>query len=288
MTEFSPAVCERIEYYIYALVDPRSKKVFYIGKGKGNRVFQHAQGVVKLMSLDENENEDTLKISTIKDILKEGLTPSYYILRHGISVDNIAVKHRKVAEKETEKEKKDALSEGIAFELESLLIDFLSSDLFVPGAELSNIQSGHDQKERGIKTVEEIQLLYDPEKADVRPEDGLILVLSINNTYPQYKNDPDGVYRATRGTWVIGDYERSRIKCVIGLYNGIVRGVFFPKIWNKDSEYVTDKGWTVRRWSFTKQEELTAEQQDLYDRTINKALEVRFGSGNPVTYLNKK
>jgi uncharacterized protein len=41
MTEFSQAVCERIGYYVYILKDPRNNLNFYVGKGKGNRIFQH-------------------------------------------------------------------------------------------------------------------------------------------------------------------------------------------------------------------------------------------------------
>ena len=30
-----------MDYYIYKLIDPRTGKPFYIGKGKGNRLHQH-------------------------------------------------------------------------------------------------------------------------------------------------------------------------------------------------------------------------------------------------------
>ena len=41
--EFKPSVKEALGYYVYALVDPRDNKIFYVGKGKGDRVFQHAE-----------------------------------------------------------------------------------------------------------------------------------------------------------------------------------------------------------------------------------------------------
>lgn len=34
---------EKHPYYVYCLVDPRNNQTFYIGKGKGNRIFAHRQ-----------------------------------------------------------------------------------------------------------------------------------------------------------------------------------------------------------------------------------------------------
>ena len=30
-------------YYVYRLIDPRTYQTFYVGKGKGDRVFQHVK-----------------------------------------------------------------------------------------------------------------------------------------------------------------------------------------------------------------------------------------------------
>lgn len=34
-------------YYVYELVDPRNNKVFYVGKGKGKRLFEHQKEALK-------------------------------------------------------------------------------------------------------------------------------------------------------------------------------------------------------------------------------------------------
>lgn len=284
MERFSNIVCERLQYYIYALIDPRDGKIFYIGKGSGNRVFDHARSAQQQMNISDGETKASLKISIINDIWRTlKVEPLYFILRHGISIDNIAVKNNT--------NNKANVSEGIAYELESLLIDFLTYPKFADVAKLSNIQSGYDQWQRGIRTVEEIEQLYNPQPVDIKPDDGLILVLSINKTYPQKKNQPDGVYQATRESWVLGRNEKKvdEIKCVLGVYNGIVRGAFFPDNW-KYVEYKTKKGRKGYRWSFEKikEEELDERQKDLYNRIIDKAITKSFGRGrNPVTYINK-
>ena len=41
MQRFTPKVIERLKYYVYVYIDPRNDRPFYIGKGKGNRVFAH-------------------------------------------------------------------------------------------------------------------------------------------------------------------------------------------------------------------------------------------------------
>lgn len=121
--EFSNAVCERIGYYVYILKDPRNDVIFYVGKGKGNRIFQHIQCALER----ETENH---KYNLIREIIDAGKEVEHFILRHG-------------------------LEEKLAFEIESTIIDLLGIE------NLTNSVKGHDTWERGLKTVDEVFQHYD-------------------------------------------------------------------------------------------------------------------------------
>jgi len=43
VSEFKKEVQDQLKYYVYRLIDPRNGETFYVGKGKGNRVFQHVR-----------------------------------------------------------------------------------------------------------------------------------------------------------------------------------------------------------------------------------------------------
>jgi hypothetical protein len=76
---FSPEVAEKLGYYVYLYMDPDTNEVFYVGKGKRNRAFDHLY--------DETDSNKVAKIQSIKNRGKE---PVIEILCHGLPDDETA------------------------------------------------------------------------------------------------------------------------------------------------------------------------------------------------------
>ena len=74
--KFSSKTIEALGSYVYVYSDPDTKKPFYVGKGKGNRVFQHLW--------DDSESE---KVQKIKEIIGRKKEPLIEILAHGLDED---------------------------------------------------------------------------------------------------------------------------------------------------------------------------------------------------------
>lgn len=125
---FSQSVIEQLGFYVYFLKDPRDDEIFYVGKGVGNRVFNHLACAVETDGATE-------KLARIRDISESGNQVIHYILRHG-------------------------LTEESAFEIEAALIDFVGMD------NLSNLQGGHYSSDYGLKTSDEISAMYEAVKLE--------------------------------------------------------------------------------------------------------------------------
>lgn len=123
---FPHEVSEAIGFYVYRLVDPRNAETFYIGKGKGNRVFQHAANTMH----SQTKEEGSLKIQRIREIQAEGLEVISIIHRYG-------------------------MEENVAFTVEAALIDAY------PG--LTNLVKGH-ASDYGIAAAQQILRRYAAEK----------------------------------------------------------------------------------------------------------------------------
>ena len=59
---FPSEVIKELNYYVYRLIDPRNGETFYVGKGKGNRVFEHLKTAIKNDDEVDLEEYEILKI----------------------------------------------------------------------------------------------------------------------------------------------------------------------------------------------------------------------------------
>ena len=124
---FPPEVSAKLATYVYRLIDPRNGETFYVGKGRGNRVFAHIRAEESIEG-DELDN----KLTRIREIRLSGLEVGHVIHRHG-------------------------MDDATAFEIEAALMDAY------PG--LTNIAGGYGAGDFGAMHALEIIHRYSAEPA---------------------------------------------------------------------------------------------------------------------------
>ncbi len=124
---FPPEVIKKLQTYVYRLIDPRTGETFYIGKGRGNRVFAHIRAE-RAVDGDELDN----KVTRIREIRLAGFEVAHVIHRHG-------------------------MDEATALEVESALMDAY------PG--LTNLAGGVGSAAVGAMHAKEIMKRYAAEAA---------------------------------------------------------------------------------------------------------------------------
>lgn len=204
MKSFSEKAIEALNgFYVYALVDPRNDKVFYVGKGTGNRVFSH-----EIESGKSRESEKK-KLQHIREIENCGYSVRRLIINWG-------------------------LTENEAFIAEATLINLLNR---MPDIQLTNEVSGYHVHES--LTTEEFELQYGAvplEKEDIKHS---ILVIKINKLYRRGMSDAE-LYDSVRGFWAasLKSIEARKVKYVFGVYNGLILGVYKPDAWHYGYEMI--------------------------------------------------
>ena len=238
---FSEEVRQKINYYVYRLIDPRNGETFYVGKGKNDRVFQHIREEINAVK-DQDSND--LKLRRIREIKGSGLKVIHIIHRHG-------------------------MDERTAMEVESALIDAF------PG--ITNVNQGID-RQRGVKSTEEIQRLYQASVADF--ENGKFILINVNKSFPNERN----LYDATRFAWRINEKKARRAEAVIAVQHGLIIGVFKAEDWlpaTRDNFPSMPKD-VQGRYGFRGKDVSENYQHLLYKRIPDKYS--RRGAQNPVRY----
>ena len=265
ISAFSEKALESLNgFYVYVLVDPRNNKVFYVGKGTGNRVFSHEIESEKASKFEKQ------KIRKIREIEKDGFFVQRVIVNWG-------------------------LSENEAFIAEATLINLLN---YIPSLQLTNEVSGHHIHES--LTVEEFELRYGA--IPLRMEDirHSILVIKINKLYRRGMSSAE-LYDTVRGLWnaSLKSIQSKKVEYVFGVYNGLIVAVYKPDEWHygyemidipqKDMLKPEDYERLKKRVYFVCKDYSVLDEDGYF--YLNKSianLKVNQSAQNPITYLSPK
>ena len=199
-----------LRYYVYALRDPRDGRVFYIGKGIGDRINAHAREAGK------DPESERAKLRMITAIESSGQRVELLFLRTGID------------------------DEATAFVVEQAVIDSFAAD----GHALTNLVRGHHSGAYGLSTLATMVARH---RADPCPpiEAPLIMVKIQKGWRPD--SGEHQVFEQTRGHWRIAPWVRERTQYCLGVAHGIVRGAYRVDSWFP-STMPWDQG--KNRWGF--------------------------------------
>jgi hypothetical protein len=196
MKEFSPETIEVVGSYVYALVDPRKHKtdprrIFYVGKGIGQRCFAHAAAEVKW----KRSEEPNPKLQLIREIRQAtDAPPPIQIIAHRLSDEE---SHR----------------------LEAALISVLQTD--------GNLASGKYAAEYSL-SASEIEGRYShPLKESEIGHRVLLVSLNGGEELPPFHDIRESdMPRRVLKFWPLSERSANQVEYVVGVYRQLTRRVF--------------------------------------------------------------
>lgn len=199
---FSPKEQESLGRYIYRLIDPRNGETFYVGQGKGNRVFQHVEEAERItkkrLSEKFRETDETiasLKLDRINAIKRDGLEVTYIIHRHKIPDE--AIDH-----------------------VEAAVIDAF------PG--LTNEKRGYRSADTGPMTAVQIQKKYGLKEFEIKEQERLLLINinALDDIYSETK-----IIRQIECAWRLDPKRAEQAEFVLAVHRGVIIGAFGNSTW---------------------------------------------------------
>ena len=196
-------ISKDLGYYVYRLIDPRNMQTFYVGKGCGDRAYQHAKNVKSLIAKEKDEDSFSLKEKIISDIIASGKEVVVLVHRWGLTANE-------------------------ALEVESALIDAY------PG--LANIQKGHGIDKGCILAIDLCEMLNAKEYNE--PPDNYIII-KIKREVISAKGS---LYAAVREAWKADINKASNYMYVFAVVDGIVREVYKVGRWYQIGDRIAFDG----------------------------------------------
>ena len=196
--KFNAKVLEKLGYYVYALIDPFDNKIFYVGQGTNNRVFEHFSEAENCLNSTKTFNQLSSKVIRILDIWKNTEDVQWLILAHKLPIDN-----------------------NVSDYVESAIVDGLAES-----------QNGETLNE--VSPPNSSRLLADDldamAAAFVNPltPHSNVFIFPIQNTL----NIGVSPYNATRTTWAVSNNNQLlRPSFAVGLKHSISKGSFEIASW---------------------------------------------------------
>jgi hypothetical protein len=228
----SPRVVENLGLYVYALRDPRDRSIFYVGVGRGNKVYSHdwdalgEAGTLDAEGVGEVDRDETRSawIQRIRDIYAAGHSVEHIVLRHRIDAAHDA--------------------DSAAREAAHVVVDALRLLEHRPDHPvLTNLAGEPADLEKRAMSVEELAVQYSALPAPELPVPGALVRVPAASGAGLTADD---LYALARGPWRAGAAARNAADLpVVVVADNIISAVYRVSSW----EGVGPKGEQEYRFS---------------------------------------
>ena len=206
---------EQLGHYVYALQNPLDRKIFYVGKGQGNRVVSHAN-----LTLGPGEIPETMKFQTIQEIHAAGEEVKCLIVQHGLQDDDHA-----------------SSTESAVYGILKYLEEQAGHDL----SSLTNLIHPPTYSDFGLSPLEDVIAIYgEPADGSLLPHNSLFIKPADLWTKGMSREE---LWEVTHGWWPLNANRLKSIRYVFAIPNFVIRAAWEVRSEDWRQQEPGDRGW---------------------------------------------